>query len=207
MVSPEAPDGPIIRFVCIVLGTRVVMTDHGTALLPAALDRVERAEALDQAVARVEEVVRRIPEGVRRKLKGVDWLGHPLHPALVHLPLGAWMAAGVMDAKRRPEAARSLIVLGVASALPAAAAGWSDWAELNAGQKRTGLVHAVANNLGVLLYVGSIVTRYAGRDRVGRKLGLAGLAAVGLGGAIGGDLAYRRAWAAGGANHVERAES
>jgi len=183
------------------------MTDHDTALLPAALDRVERAEVLDRAVAQVEEIVRRIPEGVRRRLKGVDWLGHPLHPALVHLPLGAWMAAGVMDAKHRPEAARSLIVLGVASALPAAAAGWSDWADLSAGQKRSGLVHAVANNLGVLLYVGSIVTRSAGHDRVGRKLGLAGLVAVGLGGAIGGDLAYRRAWAAGGANHVERAES
>jgi uncharacterized membrane protein len=25
------------------------------------------------------------------------WLGHPLHPALVHIPVGAWTAALIFD--------------------------------------------------------------------------------------------------------------
>lgn len=37
-----------------------------------------------------------LPEGVVDALRG-EWLGHPLHPALVHLPLGGWMIAGVLD--------------------------------------------------------------------------------------------------------------
>lgn len=169
------------------------MTDLRSAPLPAVLDRLERVEALDRVVAPVEQIVRRVPESARRTLQGVDWLGHPLHPALVHLPLGSWMAASVMDAVRQPDAARSLTVLGVAAAIPAAAAGWSDWADLGEGHKRTGLVHASADMLGLLLYGGSIAARCAGRRRLGQKLGLAGLVTVSAGGAIGGGLAYRRA--------------
>jgi len=155
-------------------------------------------------VAPVEDAVRQVPEGVRRALNGVGWLGHPLHPALVHLPLGSWMAAGVMDAVRKPDAARSLTVLGVVAAIPAAAAGWSDWAELPEGQKRTGLIHAGANVVGLLLYAGSIAARSTGSERLGRRLGLAGLAAVSAGGAIGGSLAYRRAAAMNRAETAER---
>ena len=169
------------------------MTDLRTAPLPALLEHAERAEALDQVVEPVEQFVRRVPDGLRRSLNGVGWLGHPLHPALVHLPLGSWMAASVMDAAHKPDAARSLTVLGVAAAIPAAAAGWSDWANLGEGQKRTGLVHAGANVVGILLYAGSIAARSTGSGRLGQKLGLAGLVAVSVGGAIGGNLAYRRA--------------
>lgn len=170
--------------------------------LPVALDRVERAEAVDRVVAPVEQIVRRVPEEVRRCLKGVDWLGVPLHPALVHLPLGSWMAASVMDVARRPEAARSLTVLGVAAAVPTAWAGWSDWSDLSDGQKRVGLVHAAANVAGLVLYGGSIAARCTRNHRLGRKLGLAGLAAVSAGAAVGGDLVFRRA---AGVGHLDSA--
>jgi nitrite reductase/ring-hydroxylating ferredoxin subunit/uncharacterized membrane protein len=176
------------------------MTAPRTAPLPAVLDRVERAEMLDRVIAPVEKAVRRVPEGTRRMLHGGGWLEHPLHPALVHLPLGAWMAAGVMDAVRRPSAAQWLTGLGLVSAVPAAAAGLADWADLHKQQKRVGLVHAAANSLGVVLYAGSLATRCVGTGRLGRRLGLAGLIAVSAGGAIGGHLAYRQA---AGANHAE----
>jgi uncharacterized membrane protein len=166
------------------------MTDHHTAPLTAVLERVERVEALDQIVERAEEVLSRIPEATRRALKGTDWVGHPLHPALVHLPLGSWMAASVMDAAGKPDTARSLTVLGVAAALPAVVAGWLDWADLGREHKRVGVVHAAANSLGLALYTASVVARCSGRARLGRKLGLAGLIAVSAGAAVGGDLAY-----------------
>ena len=160
--------------------------------LSAVLDRVERMEALDRVVGPVEEFVRRVPEEVREGFRGVGWLGTPLHPALVHLPIGACMAASVMDAAGQPEAARSLTVLGVAGAIPAAWAGWSDWVELRDGQKRLGLVHAAANVVGLVLYGGSIAARCSGSHRVGRKLGLLGLITVSAGAAVGGDLVFRR---------------
>lgn len=169
------------------------MTEQRRAPVSAVLDAVDRAEALDRAVAPVEQFVRRVPERVRHVLNGVDWLGDPLHPALVHLPLGAWMAAGVMDAAKRPDAARSLTGLGVAAAVPAAVAGWADWAQLDTGQKRIGLVHAGAVAASILLYAGSFAARCGGRARLGRRLGLAGLTAVSAAGAIGGDLVFRRA--------------
>jgi uncharacterized membrane protein len=169
------------------------MTDHRRAPLPSVLDRVEGVRPLDRVAAPVERLVRRVPEEVLRNLKGVDWLGHRLHPALVHLPIGSWVAASFMDATGQQDAARSLTVLGVAAAIPAAAAGWSDWSEMPQHLKRVGVVHAAANTLGLLLYSGSIAARYTGRVGLGQKLGLAALAAVGTGGAIGGDLVFRRA--------------
>ena len=33
---------------------------------------------------------------LRDMLQGV-WLGHPLHPAVIDLPIGAWVSAAVLD--------------------------------------------------------------------------------------------------------------
>lgn len=168
------------------------MTDARSTPLPTTLDRVGRTESLDQVVAPLEQIAGRIPEGIRKKLSGVGWLGHPLHQPLVHLPVGSWMAASIMDLAGRPEEARDLTVLGVIAAVPAAVAGLADWTELGPDTKRVGVVHATANTVGLVLYIGSITARCGGRHRLGKKLGLLGLAVVAAGGAIGGDLALRR---------------
>jgi hypothetical protein len=76
------------------------------------------------------------------------------------------MAASVMDAAGQQDAARTLTVLGVVSAVPAAAAGWSDWSDLPQGLKRVGVVHAAANSLGLLLYSGSIAAFDSARSWV-----------------------------------------
>jgi hypothetical protein len=43
----------------------------------------------------------------------------------------------------------SLIRLGVISALPAVATGWSDWLDTDGAESRVGLVHAVASAFAV----------------------------------------------------------
>ncbi|MDG4827830.1 Rieske (2Fe-2S) protein [Solwaraspora sp. WMMD1047] len=161
----------------------------------AALTRIERAARLDGAA---DQLQRRVwstfrSQRVRDLLHGV-WLGHPLHPALAQVPIGAWTSAAILDllpGPRRP--ATVLVAVGVAAAVPAAAAGANDWAELSRDQRRVGLVHAAANAVGTVCYAGSLVARLAGRHRAGRTLGFLGLAAVNGGAYLGGHLAYKQA--------------
>jgi nitrite reductase/ring-hydroxylating ferredoxin subunit len=163
-------------------------------------DRLERAEGLDQVVERIQPVVRKLPPGrVRDALHGV-WLGHPVHPVLVQVPVGAWMSAAFLDMLDNEDGARHLIGLGLLAAVPAAVAGWADWAEMHEQQMRTGVVHAAANGAAVTLYTGSLVARARQRTGLGQALGYAGLAAVALASMLGGDISYRQA---GGANHAE----
>jgi nitrite reductase/ring-hydroxylating ferredoxin subunit/uncharacterized membrane protein len=164
-------------------------------------DRLEHAEELDRVVEPVQQVVRKLPPGrLRDALHGV-WLGHPLHPVLVQVPVGAWMSAAFLDALGRDEdGARHLIGLGLLASVPAALAGSADWAEQHEQQLRTGVVHAAANTAAIGLYTGSLLARARRRTGLGKALGYAGLAAVAVGGLLGGDIAYRQA---GGANHAE----
>lgn len=158
-----------------------------------ALDRLERARALDGIAGRVRTVVRALPLGSLRDVLRGRQVGHPLHPALVQVPVGAWLSSAVMDlvpGGRR--GARVLVGVGTVAAVPAALAGWVDWAEQNERQLRTGLVHAGCNAAAVSLYAASWVAR-GRRPGTGRLLGLAGLVAAGTGGLIGGHMAYRQA--------------
>jgi nitrite reductase/ring-hydroxylating ferredoxin subunit len=166
-----------------------------------ALDRLEELRGLDAVVARLQRVVRGLPLGAGRDVLRGTWLGHPLHPSLVQVPVGAWTSAAVLDlvpGQRR--AATVLIAVGLAGAVPAALAGWVDWSEQHERQLRVGVVHAGTNATGVLLYSGSLLAGLRGNRALGRALGFAGLTTVALGGVLGGHLAFRQA---AGANHAE----
>lgn len=160
-----------------------------------SLTKLEQASGLDRLSDRLQQGVRAVlrSQRVRDVLHGV-WLGHPLHPAIVQLPLGAWTSAAVLDLlPGQHRSATTLVAVGTASALPAALAGANDWAELTPEQRRVGLVHAVTNIVGTTLYLGSLVARLTGRQRLGRTLGFLGLASAGGGGYLGGHLAYKQA--------------
>ncbi len=163
---------------------------------------LEDATPLDTVVGPVRTAARRIlrSQGLRDLLHGV-WLGHPLHPFLVQIPVGAFASAAVLDALPGHErSADVLVVTGLASTGPAAAAGLADFAEMHEQQQRVGVVHAAANTVAVALYTGSLVARVRGDRTTGRVLGYAGLSMLGLSGYLGGHLAYRQAV---GANHAE----
>lgn len=180
---------------------------RAVALLPRLLgsclgvvERVENTQALDRVVTPVQKAVRGLPLGPLRDVLHGRQLGHPLHPVLVQVPMGAWLSSAVLDFVPGAErAARVLIGVGTLTAFPAALAGWTDWAEQHKQQMRTGLVHATANAGAVALFGGSFIVR-GRRPKLGRALGLGGLACAGFGGFIGGHLAYRQA---AGANKTE----
>jgi nitrite reductase/ring-hydroxylating ferredoxin subunit len=160
-----------------------------------AVEKLEEASWLDPLDSRVQRLVTATlkPRWLRDLLHGV-WLGHPLHAAMVQAPVGAWLSAAILDAtpgQRR--AATTLVAVGTAAAVPAAVAGWNDWATLAREQRRTGLFHAAANSTAVVLYTGSLVARLRGRHGAGRALSFAALAVAGTGAFLGGHLSFRQA--------------
>lgn len=161
----------------------------------ALMNKVEQARGLDRVGDRLQQAVLRVlrPQGVRDFLHGV-WLGHPLHPALVQVPIGAWMSTAILDllpGQRR--AATTLLAVGTVGAVPTAVAGVNDWSALAPDQRRIGLVHAAANAIGLAFFTGSLVARRRGRDGFGKALSYVGLTVAGGGAYIGGHLAYKQA--------------
>ncbi|MGX1274791.1 Rieske 2Fe-2S domain-containing protein [Streptomyces phaeoluteigriseus] len=165
------------------------------------LDRLERYPRADSLIDTLRTGIRSLPLGPGRDALHGRWLGHPVHPLMVQVPIGSWLSAAVLDLRPgRSREAGLLVGVGLAAAAPAALAGAVDWAELHRQQMRVGLVHALSNTVAVGLYSASLACRVRGRDTAGRAYGFLGLTAVGLGGALGGHLAYRQA---SGANHAE----
>ncbi|MFF2078633.1 Rieske 2Fe-2S domain-containing protein [Kitasatospora sp. NPDC058162] len=177
-----------------LLNSSSLRADRWARRLRRALDAPSHWEVLDRPAGPIADAVEALPLGpYRDALHGV-WLGHPPHPVLVQVPIGRWTSAALLDSlpgARRP--ADAMVTVGLLGAAPAALAGWVDWARLDAPRRRTGLVHALANTVGVLLYAGSLSARCRGRRARGRLLGLAGLCAVTAGGTLGGHLAYAQA--------------
>ncbi len=158
---------------------------------------LEQSTGLDAVVAKVQPLADALlaEPGRAAALRGM-WLGHAVHPLLTDVPLGAWTSAMVLDViggrASRP-AAQRLTAFGVLAALPTAITGWAEWGAV-AGQreKRVGVVHAAANNVGVLLYFASWRARRRGRHATGMLLALAGGVGVGVGGYLGGHLTEAR---------------
>ena len=165
-------------------------------MLHELVRRVERIEALDRLAKPLVRVVGPIvrPRAVRNLLSGT-YVGHPLHPMLTDLPIGAWGMSVVLDAVGGPaaeSAADLLVEVGVAAAVPTAASGLNDWSYTNGRETRVGLVHAMAMTTALSLYVASAAARARGSRRGGKALGLAGFAVLLTGGYLGGHLSFVR---------------
>ena len=84
-------------------------------------------------------------------------------------------------------------MVGLLAAGATVATGWSDWADAEQGDaavRRSGLVHAAANATATALMTGSYFARRRGARGRGRMLSVAGSAALGAGGWLGGHLSY-----------------
>ncbi len=165
--------------------------------LNAFAARLESIEALDGPGRTVGRAVRAlIPDGPPKDLLGGAWLGHALHPLITDLPIGAWTSSVLLDwtgGKASRSAADRLVLTGVLAAGATVATGWSDWADAeqgNAAIRRSGLVHAAANATATALMIGSYLARKRGARGRGKLLSLAGSAALGAGGWLGGHLSY-----------------
>ena len=133
--------------------------------------------------------------------------GHPFHPILVTVPIGAWVTSLVFDIAshvvHRPgfltQGSQWLIAVGVIGALLAAMVGFLDLFAIPAGTRafRTALVHMTLNLLVTVAYAVNFLWRYnsytsGGSVGWGRlALSVVSLVLLGVSGFLGGKLAYR----------------
>jgi nitrite reductase/ring-hydroxylating ferredoxin subunit/uncharacterized membrane protein len=127
-----------------------------------------------------------------------SWLGHPLHPALTDIPIGAWALASGFDAyaalgggRYAERTADALIAIGVAAAVPTALAGMADYSAMKQDAIAIGTAHALLNTTGLGLYLLSMWARASGRRGLGVALSTAALGIVGASAGLGGDMVYR----------------
>lgn len=159
--------------------------------------RLENAEGLDRPVRVVQPLVDALlADKTRADLLHGMWLGHAVHPLLVMVPIGSWTSATVLDLVGGPgsrNAAQRLVGLGVLAFPPAAITGWAEWGgALEQRDKRVGVVHAASNVTAAVMFAASWKARRRGSHLRGVALGVAGHAAVGLGGFLGGHLTEAR---------------
>jgi uncharacterized membrane protein len=83
------------------------------------------------------------------------WLGHPLHSAIVHIPVGSWIAACLLDIavwagwlnRGAGQLATYCVVFGLLGAALAVAPGIADWMHIKKEKPawKLGLYHMVLN--------------------------------------------------------------
>jgi len=163
----------------------------------AVAEQIEHLEALDSLAEPLQDAVRTLvpTESQLKDLLSGTWLGHPLHPPLTDIVVGAWTSALVLDlvgGERASEASDRLVACGVLAAVPTAAAGLSDWAELRGGTRRVGSVHALGNTAALLLHTLSWFARRRGDRARGHALSGLGYAVATFSAWLGGHLSFAR---------------
>lgn len=136
-----------------------------------------------------------------KKFMNGTWLGHPLHPLLTDVPIGAWTVAVLLDLLallvRVPglgTAAAIALGLGVLAALAAIATGLLDWMDVNPKELSIGVMHGTINILATLLMIVSLLIRFGSNWDTSAAAFVVALAGYGLvmgGGFIGGSLVFR----------------
>jgi nitrite reductase/ring-hydroxylating ferredoxin subunit/uncharacterized membrane protein len=136
---------------------------------------------------------------LRNLMHGTTVLGHPLHPAVTDLPIGAWTVGVVLDYLAifghfvTPEAGDIALLVGVIAALLAIATGYTDFHETFGHERRLALTHGLTMSLVGVVEIVSLFLRWlggAGAHPAAVGLATAGLILVLLGGYIGGHVVY-----------------
>jgi nitrite reductase/ring-hydroxylating ferredoxin subunit/uncharacterized membrane protein len=158
-------------------------------------DRIEQLEPLDTVSEPLQQAVRSVvpQESQLKDLLSGTWLGHPLHPPLTDVVIGAWTSALLLDligGENGEEAADRLVAAGILAAVPTASAGLSDWADVRGGSRRVGSVHALGNTTALLLYTLSWFARRRGERARGITFSALGYGVATFSAWLGGHLSF-----------------
>jgi nitrite reductase/ring-hydroxylating ferredoxin subunit/uncharacterized membrane protein len=145
----------------------------------------------------VQPVVRKMLQSLGTESKDAlhgKWLGHPLHAALVALPIGAWTLAFLCDVAeivsgKRSRPAEMAISVGLAGAVASAVTGLADWSEIDGRAKKIGLVHGTMNLVATALYFSSLATRRRSRS-TGMAMSMVAFGVANAAAYLGGHLVF-----------------
>jgi nitrite reductase/ring-hydroxylating ferredoxin subunit/uncharacterized membrane protein len=169
----------------------------------ALINAIERQDFLEQAGDAIQPAVSNAfkaagPAGreVKNFLHGT-WLGHPLHPVLTDVPIGAWTAALALDAMESISGRKELgagadvaIAVGLLGAAGSAVTGLTDWSETYGRARKVGLLHGLLNAGATALYTTSLVMRRRKKRSAGMGLAMLGYAVSSAAAYLGGHLVY-----------------
>jgi nitrite reductase/ring-hydroxylating ferredoxin subunit/uncharacterized membrane protein len=137
------------------------------------------------------------------------WLGHPLHPLLTDVPVGALTIALILDIFIPGRAADWATAIGVAAVLGAALAGYADYIDIEGKTRNYATVHSTSMLLSLVAYGLSIVMRFWIAPFFAHAevwFAAAGYLLIAFGAYVGGELVFnmgtqvdRHAWRGGGA--------
>src|SRR5436190_8983929 len=137
------------------------------------LDRAVRSQAwldpvavsIQKAVGAAYEALGPPGQSIKNVMHGTTALGHPLHPALTDVPVGAWTVGVLADwlfvaTGRVPAVAGDLaLALGVAAAILAALTGLTDHHETDGHERRMATVHGMTMSTVLGIELGAVGMR------------------------------------------------
>jgi len=134
------------------------------------------------------------------------WLGHPLHPAIVHVPIALWVGACIFDIMNLGGLGGNSLVrtsfwsilLGLVATLVVVPAGFAEWSEIKREKPawKLALWHMILNVITMLIFVASLALRWGDAYDMNKvPMGAAVLcfvatAVLGVSGYLGGRMVY-----------------
>ena len=154
------------------------------------INAIAEQEWLDSISDPLQKAVQDVlPREIKNFLNGT-WLGHPLHPVLTDIPIGAWTMAVVLDLIGADDAADAAIAVGLLGAVGAAVTGLTDWSDTYDRGRKVGVVHAMMNVAATALYGTSLVMRRGKSRSAGVTLSMLGYVLSGAAAYLGGHLVF-----------------
>jgi nitrite reductase/ring-hydroxylating ferredoxin subunit/uncharacterized membrane protein len=150
----------------------------------------------------VDKIGDRRPSTLKRVLQGRPF-GHPLHPMLVHLPIGLWGLSFVLDViglvTGRDDAALGraafyMLIAGLLAAALAAITGFADYTDIRKDHpgRKTATLHMILNLAAFVVFAISAAVHHHGPGMavLYTIISAIGVALVGFSGYLGGVLVY-----------------
>jgi nitrite reductase/ring-hydroxylating ferredoxin subunit/uncharacterized membrane protein len=156
-------------------------------------------DGIQGAVGAVYRALGPLGHPLRNVLSGTSLFGHPLHPALTDVPLGAWLTGVIADylaitTNLVPRSAGTIaLAIGLAVAAGAAVTGYTDFQDVYGMERRTALAHGLTMTVVFSVQAISLVLRLVGVSALyPAAVGLAtfGLALTMIGMYLGGHIVY-----------------
>ena len=139
---------------------------------------------------------------------------HPIHPMLVGLPIGLWIFALVCDIFRLMGegpawSIAAIIAGGIVGAIVAAIPGLIDYFSIDEREmNRIATFHMIVNLIAVVVFALNLWLRFRLEDdtKIPFLLSLVGVALIGVGGWLGGEMVYVKGMAVQAVEELDKKE-